>query len=85
MYKHFVADSTQIESHLSNKLAEFLNAEIVLNTINDAELSVMQWIRTTFFYARMCKKMAINQADANSKGIYIYIYKFDSSKYLNFD
>lgn len=44
--------TVQIESHLKTKLAEFLNAEIALNTVTDSDASVMQWLRTTFLYAR---------------------------------
>lgn len=49
-YKNLSVGTVRIESHLSSKLAEVLNAEIALNTITDSEGSLMKWLRTTFLY-----------------------------------
>lgn len=57
--------SAWIESHLKEKLVDFLNVEIVLKTITDADTSAMQWLKTTFFYA--CNKHSLT--DAELKGI----------------
>lgn len=61
-----------IESHLHKKLAEFLNAEIVLNTIVDVESSLLQWIRTTFLRTCAVKRQIENrntdEIDAKLKG-----------------
>lgn len=51
----------EIESHLENKLAEFLNVEIALNTITDSDASVMQWLRTTFLYARTIVQATLDE------------------------
>lgn len=40
-----------IESHLHKHLAEHLNSEIALGTINNLEIA-MQWMRSTYFYVR---------------------------------
>lgn len=61
-------DTVQIESHLSKKLAEFLNIEIALHTITDNNASLLQWLKTTFLYARTTKKLPANEADAKLKG-----------------
>lgn len=60
--------TVQLDSHLSKKLAEFLIAEIALNTITDTNASLMQWIKTTFLYTRTIKKMSVNAANSNLKG-----------------
>lgn len=51
-YEKLAVGTVPIESHLNKKLAEFLNAEIALNTVTDSDASVMQWLRTTFLYVR---------------------------------
>lgn len=82
-YKKLATSTTQIESHLSNKLAEFLNAEIVLNTITDAEASMERWFRTTFLYARTAKRKPTNQADADLKSTYFFkIFFFSLIEFL---
>lgn len=63
--------TAQIKSNLQKKLAEFLNTEIVLKTITDADASAMQWLRTTFLYACLSKTLPQNEADAKLKGINI--------------
>lgn len=82
-YKKLATSTTQIESHLSNKLAEFLNAEIVLNTITDAEASMERWFRTTFLYARTAKRKPTNQANADLKSTYFFkIFFFSLIEFL---
>lgn len=71
-YQNFAADTTQIESYLSKRLAEFLNAEIVLNTIRDTGTTLKKWIRTTFFYVRIMKSATRQQADAHINGMLIF-------------
>lgn len=70
LYQKFTTDTVQIESHLSLRLAEFLNAEIVLNTICDVTTSLKQWIRKTFFYVRIMKAMTQKQAEDHLNGMF---------------
>lgn len=53
-------------------MAEFLNAEIVLNTIVNVELSLLQWIRTTFLRTCAVKRQIedrnTDEIDAKLKG-----------------
>lgn len=64
-----------IESHLHKKLAEFLNAEICLNTIIDTESTLLQWIQSTFFYTCTIKQengiRNIHEIDTKLKGKYL--------------
>ncbi|XP_055297358.1 probable ATP-dependent DNA helicase HFM1 [Sitodiplosis mosellana] len=60
-YEKLAVGTVQIESHLNNKLAEFLNAEIALNTITDNDASVMQWLRTTFLFTRTTNRSAMTK------------------------
>lgn len=48
-----------------------MNAEIVLNTITDADASAMRWLRSTFLYVRTSKMMTQNKADAKLKGWFL--------------
>lgn len=59
-------------------MAEFLNVEIVLNTIRDSGTSLKQWIRKTFFYVRIMKSMAPQQAADHLNGMFI---KFNLKNY----
>lgn len=65
--------STQIDSHLVEKLPEYLNAEIALKTITDVDETAMQWLRTTFHYACIAKSLPKNEADAKLKGTTTYL------------
>lgn len=51
MYENLVTATQPIESNLHNHLAVHLNAEIVLNTINDFA-DATNWMRSTFLYVR---------------------------------
>lgn len=59
----------EIESYLNKRLAEFLNVEIVLNTICDSDASLKQWIRKTFFYVRTMKTMTQQKAKDHLNGM----------------
>jgi replicative superfamily II helicase len=50
-YRTLLADGKPIESRLAGELATHLNAEIALGVVDDIE-DVMEWLRTTFYYAR---------------------------------
>lgn len=78
-YEKLTVGTVQIESHLDAnifKLAEFLNAEIALNTITDSDVSLMQWLRTTFLYTRTIVKSTLtkNQTEAALKGSLLTIW-----------
>ncbi|CAG2226282.1 HFM1 [Mytilus edulis] len=53
-YENLLNGTQVIESSLHKHLVEHLNAEIVLNTINDISIA-MEWIRYTFLYIRVMK------------------------------
>lgn len=53
-----------IESHLHKHLAEHLNSEIALGTINNLEVA-MQWMRSTYFYVRSLQNPAHYGLDGN--------------------
>ena len=53
-YEKLVKGTLPIESHLHKHLAEHLNSEIVLKTINDLP-NAMDWLRSTFLYVRAVK------------------------------
>jgi replicative superfamily II helicase len=50
-YRELLADGKPIESRLAGELATHLNAEIALGVVDDIE-DVMEWLETTFYYAR---------------------------------
>jgi replicative superfamily II helicase len=50
-YRRLLRDGKEIESRLAGELDAHLNAEIALGTIRDID-DVMQWLETTFYYAR---------------------------------
>ncbi|XP_049310466.1 probable ATP-dependent DNA helicase HFM1 [Bactrocera dorsalis] len=50
-YETLMNGTMPIESHLHKHLAEHLNSEIALGTINNLEVA-MQWMRSTYFYVR---------------------------------
>lgn len=80
-YQNFSTDTTEIESYLSKRLAEFLNVEIVLNTICDSSTSLKQWIRKTFFFVRTTKMMTPQKAEDHLNGMFIKKIKlFQNSK-----
>lgn len=53
-YEKLVCGTKPVESHLHKSLAEHLNAEIVLKTIDDIGIA-MQWMHSTFLYVRAHK------------------------------
>lgn len=65
--------TVEIESHLEKKLAEFLNAEIALNTITDSDASVMQWLRTTFHYTRTIVQATLDEAELKGSLLTIWL------------
>ncbi len=50
-YRRLLRDGKEIESRLAAELDAHLNAEIALGTIRDVD-DVMDWLETTFYYAR---------------------------------
>ncbi|XP_054729018.1 probable ATP-dependent DNA helicase HFM1 isoform X1 [Anastrepha obliqua] len=50
-YETLMNGKMPIESHLHKHLAEHLNSEIALGTINNLEVA-MKWMRSTYFYVR---------------------------------
>ncbi|XP_017483863.1 PREDICTED: probable ATP-dependent DNA helicase HFM1, partial [Rhagoletis zephyria] len=50
-YETLMNGKMPIESHLHKHLAEHLNSEIALDTINNLEVA-MNWMRSTYFYVR---------------------------------
>lgn len=71
-YENLVSGTVPIESHLHKKLAEFLNAEIVLGTIIDSNETLLQWIRSTFLHTCTVKRdhgiRTVDEIDAKLKG-----------------
>jgi ATP-dependent DNA helicase HFM1/MER3 len=56
-YETLLEGSQLIESHFHHNLIEHLNVEIVLKTIVNLATAI-QWLKSTFFYARICKNPA---------------------------
>jgi len=50
-YRRLLRDGKEIESQLAENLAEHLNAEIALGTIDDPE-DALNWLETTFYFQR---------------------------------
>jgi hypothetical protein len=50
-YRALLEDGKPIESRLAGELATHLNAEVALGVVDDIE-DVMDWLETTFYYAR---------------------------------
>jgi replicative superfamily II helicase len=50
-YRQLLEDGKPIESRLAGELDAHLNAEIALGVVDDIE-DVMEWLETTFYYAR---------------------------------
>ncbi|PSP68877.1 DEAD/DEAH box helicase [Halobacteriales archaeon QS_1_69_70] len=50
-YRALLEEGKPIESRLAGELATHLNAEIALGVVDDVE-DVMDWLETTFYYAR---------------------------------
>lgn len=70
-----------IESQLISKLADTLNAEIVLGTINNVS-DAMNWLGYTYLYVRMVKSPALygishEQTVFKFIKFYIQVYKFE--------
>lgn len=51
-YTQLASNKEDVESTLLTSLPEFLNAEIVLGTVNDVAAAIY-WLRSTFFYVRV--------------------------------
>ncbi|KAF8911062.1 Sec63 Brl domain-containing protein [Gymnopilus junonius] len=69
-YRNLVQGQTILESSLHNNLAEHLNSEICLGTINDTE-SATSWLRSTFLYQRMQRNQgyyALSPSDGQKPG-----------------
>ncbi|RKS80939.1 replicative superfamily II helicase [Haloarcula quadrata] len=62
-YRRLLRDGKEIESRLAAELDAHLNAEIALGTIDDVD-DVMDWLATTFYYAR--SQSAPDEYDAGS-------------------
>ncbi|WP_435100828.1 DEAD/DEAH box helicase [Halarchaeum sp. P4] len=50
-YRQLLRDGKEIESTLAGNLAEHLNAEVAMGTVNGLD-DVMEWLETTFYYRR---------------------------------
>nr|XP_022917190.1 probable ATP-dependent DNA helicase HFM1 [Onthophagus taurus] len=53
-YENMISGEEPIESYLRKNLVEFINAEVVLQTITDTTVA-MQWLSSTFLYIRARK------------------------------
>ncbi len=62
-YRRLLREGKEIESRLAAELDAHLNAEIALGTIDDVD-DVMDWLATTFYYAR--SQSAPDKYDAGS-------------------
>jgi ATP-dependent DNA helicase HFM1/MER3 len=51
---HVLVNGQTVESCLKDNVAEFLNAELVLQTVKDVSQSIA-WLKTTFMYVRIRK------------------------------
>lgn len=66
-YRTLLQDGTDIESHLQDRLAEHLNAEIALGTIKGIG-DVMDWLEGTFFAVRAARNpSAYGDADRQTR------------------
>ncbi|XP_020716851.1 probable ATP-dependent DNA helicase HFM1 [Ceratitis capitata] len=63
-YETLMNGTMPIESHLHKHLAEHLNSEIALGTINNLEVA-MHWMRSTYFYVRSLQNPAHYGLDGN--------------------
>eukprot|EP01068_Selenidium_serpulae_P010678 Selendium_serpulae@DN5511_c1_g2_i1.p1 len=53
-YKKFIYEPLPVESHLDQRLADHINAEVVLKTIENKQ-DAIDWLTWTLYYRRICK------------------------------
>ncbi|KAJ4459821.1 putative ATP-dependent DNA helicase MER3 [Paratrimastix pyriformis] len=64
LYTSVLFGQRPIESHLKDSIIEHLNAEIVLGTIQNAQIA-LTWLKSTFFYIRLLRNPSFYQAPTN--------------------
>ncbi|KAJ3409168.1 Sec63 [Chytridiales sp. JEL 0842] len=67
-YENMVAGKEIVESNLHENLIEHLNAEIVLGTISNIELSI-EWLKSSFLYVRIKKNPTRYKISVNDKTV----------------